>query len=248
MSNNEDGAPKPVGQTEVVHDEDGVSCDETDNPERCGYISIVGRPNVGKSTLLNHLVQQKISITSRKPQTTRHNVRAMKTVNNTQMIFVDTPGIHKPKNTAINRYMNRVAASAVLDVDVIIFVVDRDVWTDEDEIVLQRLKNADAPVILVVNKVDRLNDKTKLIPHIERVSEFLEYAEIVPSSALHGHNLDVLEEHICKRLPIGMHFYPEDQVTDRSCRFMAAELVREKITRQLGEELPYQIAVEIESF
>lgn len=215
---------------------------------RCGYAAIVGRPNVGKSTLLNHLIQQKISITSRKPQTTRQNVTGVKTQGDVQIIFVDTPGMHRKQTKAINRYMNRVATSATLDVDVVLFVVDRTVWTTDDDNVVERLQQSKVPVILVVNKMDCQEDKTALIPHLAHLQERLNPAEIIPVSALRGHNLDRLEEQIVKRLPVGIHLFPEDQITDKSSRFLAAELIREKITRQLGAELPYQIAVEIDQF
>jgi len=215
---------------------------------RCGYAAIVGRPNVGKSTLLNHLIQQKISITSRKPQTTRQNVTGVKTQGNVQIIFVDTPGMHRKQTKAINRYMNRVATSATLDVDVILFVVDRTIWTTDDDNVVERLQQSKVPVIVVVNKMDCQEDKAALIPHLALLQERLKPAEIIPVSALRGHNLDCLEEQIIKRLPQGIHLFPEDQITDKSSRFLAAELIREKITRQLGAELPYQIAVEIDQF
>lgn len=215
---------------------------------RCGYIAIVGRPNVGKSTLMNHLIQQKISITSRKPQTTRQNVTGIKTQGPNQMIFVDTPGLHKAQTKAINRYMNRMASSATLDVDVIVFVVDRLIWLEDDDNVVEKLQNTQAPIILVINKIDTLDDKTVLIPHLAHLQEKLNPAEIIPISALRNTNLDRLEAEIIKRLPEGIHHYPEDQITDKTSRFLAAELIREKITRQLGAELPYQIAVEIEEF
>ncbi len=214
----------------------------------CGYIAIVGRPNVGKSTLLNHLVEQKISITSRKPQTTRFNVTGVKTTANRQLIFVDTPGIHIEESKAINRYMNRVASSAILGVDIVIFVVDRTVWTDEDELVLEKIRSHAKNTIVVVNKVDKVADKSILVPHVKRIHDELNPAAIIPISALNNVNMSVLEEEIIKRLPEGEHHFPEDQITDKSSRFMAAELIREKIIRQLGAELPYQVAVEIESF
>lgn len=216
--------------------------------KRCGYIAIVGRPNVGKSTLLNYLVEQKISITSRKPQTTRHNVTGVKTVDHVQMIFVDTPGMHSNEPKAINRYMNRVALSATQGVDVVIFVVDQTHWTEEDELVLTKLMNHPEKVIVAINKVDQIEDKAVLMPHLAMLSEKLKQAEIMPLSALKGHNLPQLEAEVIKRLPLGEFLFPEDQVTDKSSRFMAAELVREKIIRQLGAELPYQVAVEIEQF
>lgn len=217
-------------------------------PTRCGCIAIVGRPNVGKSTLLNHLIRQKISITSRKPQTTRFNVTGVKTEGRAQMVFVDTPGMHKKESKAINRLMNRTAKSALAGVDLIVFVVDRTVWTEEDEMVMQRISARNRDVLVVVNKLDRIEDKTLLPPHLLRLQDWLQPAEIIPISALKNQNLDVLESEIVKRLPPGHYLFPEDQVTDKSARFLVAELIREKIMRQLGAELPYQVAVEIEEF
>jgi GTP-binding protein Era len=225
---------------------------DVDQPEttgsRCGYVAIVGRPNVGKSTLLNHILGQKISITSRKPQTTRNAVVGIKTEGDVQIIFVDTPGMHLGQQKAINRYMNKAATSAMKDVDVVVFVIDRFIWTEEDEAVAEKLQHLNCPIILAVNKVDQIEDKETLLPHLQSLSEKLNVAEIVPMSALRNTNLDRLEQLITERLPQGIHMYPEDQITDRSSRFMAAEIVREKITRQLGDELPYEMAVEIEEF
>jgi len=215
---------------------------------RCGYVAIVGRPNVGKSTLLNHILGQKISITSRKPQTTRNNVLGIKTEGNVQIMFVDTPGMHLGQQKAINRYMNRAANTAMKDVDVVVFLVDRFIWTEEDEAVAEKLQYANCPIILAVNKIDQIDDKETLLPHLEQLSQKLKIAEIIPLSALKNINLDRLESLIVDRIPLGVHMYPEDQITDRSSRFMAAEIVREKITRQLGDELPYEMAVEIEEF
>lgn len=215
---------------------------------RSGYIAICGRPNVGKSTLLNHLIEQKISITSRKPQTTRNNVLGIKTKGDTQMIFVDTPGIHKGQTKAINRYMNKTASSALKDVDVIVFVVDKDRWTDEDDWVCQQVAQQSVPVIVAVNKLDQFADKNAVLPQLQFVSDKLPTAEVIPISALRSQNLDQLENVIRGFLPQATHFYPEDQITDRSSRFLAAEIVREKITRQMGAELPHHVAVEIEEF
>ena len=215
---------------------------------RCGYVAIVGRPNVGKSTLLNHILGQKLAITSRKPQTTRHNMLGIKTEGDVQAVYVDTPGLHKHNDKALNRYMNRSASSALKDVDVVVFVVDRTRWTDEDQLVLEKVQHVKCPILLAVNKADRLEDKSELLPHLNWLAEQLPQAEIVPISALQGQNLDTLEKLVGERLPESEHFYPEDQITDRSSRFLAAELIREKIMRQLGAELPYQITVEIEEF
>ncbi|BCR25404.1 GTPase Era [Aquipseudomonas alcaligenes] len=221
----------------------------TDTPvTRCGYVAIVGRPNVGKSTLLNHILGQKLAITSRKPQTTRHNMLGIKTEGEVQAVYVDTPGLHKHNDKALNRYMNRSASTALKDVDVVVFVVDRTRWTDEDQMVLEKVQHVQCPILLAVNKADRLEDKSELLPHLEWLASQLPQAEVVPISALHGQNLDTLERLVAEHLPESEHFYPEDQITDRSSRFLAAELIREKIMRQLGAELPYQITVEIEEF
>lgn len=215
---------------------------------RCGYVAIVGRPNVGKSTLLNHILGQKISITSRKPQTTRHRVVGIKTQGNTQIVFVDTPGLHKRAGKAINRYMNRAASSAIRDVDVVVMVVDRTAWTEEDDMVLEQVVACERPVILAVNKVDLLEDKATLLPHIQGLSEKGDFLQILPISALNRHNVEQLEACIEAELPRSEHFFGEDQITDRSQRFLVAEIVREKIMRQLGDELPYAVTVEIEEF
>ncbi len=220
----------------------------TNAPRRCGYVAIVGRPNVGKSTLLNHILGQKISITSRKPQTTRHQVLGIKTADNHQIIFVDTPGLHIEAEKAINRFMNRAASAAIRDVDVIAFVVDRTAWTPEDANVLAQIQRSGLPTLLVVNKVDLLADKEDLLPHLQMLSGKADFAAILPVSALRQHNVDALEQQILQFLPEQDYFFPEDQITDRSQRFLAAEIVREKIMRQLGDELPYAITVQIEEF
>ena len=225
-----------------------MSSDHHGEKTQCGFVAIVGRPNVGKSTLLNHLIEQKISITSRKPQTTRHNVTGIKTEGDVQAVYVDTPGLHKHHEKAINRYMNRSASQALVDVDVVIFVVDRMQWTDEDEMVVSHLKKVKCPIILAVNKVDQIADKSKLLPHLQKLMEELTVKEVVPISALKSTNLDVLEKLVVAELPVSPFYFPEDQITDRSSRFLAAEIVREKVTRQLGDELPYQMTVEIEEF
>ena len=215
---------------------------------RCGYIAIVGRPNVGKSTLLNHLLGQKLCITSRKPQTTRHTLLGIKTEGTVQMIFVDTPGIHTNQERAINRVMNRSAASVISDVDVVIFVVDRFDWSDADEYVARYLSNSAVPVIVALNKVDMIDDKTELLPHLEFLASKVNASALIPLSALRKTNLNELEEKIKSFIPEQPHIFPEDQITDRSERFLVAEIVREKITRQLGAEVPYQVTVEIERF
>lgn len=215
---------------------------------RCGHVAIVGRPNVGKSTLLNHLVRQKISITSRKPQTTRNRILGISTSDSAQCLYVDTPGLDRRHGKAINRVMNETVMSVVGEVDVIVFVTERLLWREEDETVLDALRNARAPVLLAINKIDQVEDKSRLLPHIRRMSALHDFAEIIPVSALGGHNLDLLERKVCELLPESPFLFPADQVTDASSRFLAAELIREKITRQLGDELPYEVMVEIEKF
>lgn len=216
---------------------------------RSGYVAIIGRPNVGKSTLINRVLGQKLCITSRRPQTTRHRILGIKTDDDSQLIYVDTPGLHIDDKKAMNRYMNRAAASSIDDVDVILFVVDGMNWTDEDEKVLERLKvSAKAPVILVINKMDKLADKEVMLPHIQKLSAQFDYANVFPISARKGINLDELEKQIKQLVPEGDLIFPEDQITDRSSRFLAAELVREQLFRHLGQELPYSITVEIEQF
>jgi GTPase len=216
--------------------------------QKTGFVAIVGRPNVGKSTLLNRILGQKLSITSRKPQTTRHQILGIKTEDDIQVVYVDTPGMHRNQEKAINRYMNKAATAAVKDVDLIVMVVDRTRWTEEDDMVLQAVSQQRAPVVLVVNKVDFLKEKEELLPYLQEVSSRFKFDQIVPISAKTGNNVERLEKLIESYIPENQHFYPEDQITDRSSRFLAAELVREKIMRQLGDELPYSMTVEIEEF
>jgi GTP-binding protein Era len=221
----------------------------TDTLFRSGYIAIIGRPNVGKSTLINRILGQKLCITSRRPQTTRHRILGIKTTEQGQFIYVDTPGLHSDNKKAMNRYMNRAAASSIEDVDVVLFVVEGLKWTDEDQKVLKRLQNdAKAPVILVLNKADKLADKAALLPQIETLSQQFDFAAVVPISARKGMNTDLLEQEITKLMPEGELIYDEDQLTDRSSRFLAAEIVREKLFRFLGQELPYSLTVEVELF
>lgn len=217
-------------------------------PFRSGFVAIVGRPNVGKSTLMNHILGQKISITSSKPQTTRHRILGIKTTEECQVIYVDTPGVHLNAKKAMNRYMNRAATSSFEEVELILFLVEAGVWTEEDENVLNRLQTVKPPVVLVVNKVDRIKDKEELFPVLEQLSQKMDFASVIPLSALKGSNVKGLEKVVYERLPEGDPVFPEDYVTDRSERFLAAELVREKLMRGLGKELPYSTAVEIESF
>jgi len=216
--------------------------------DHCGYVAIVGRPNVGKSTLLNRILGQKISITTRKPQTTRHQILGIKTTDDAQVIYVDTPGIHRGSKKAMNRYMNKAAASVINDVDVVVFVVDGVRWQEDDQAILEKFKTVDAPVILALNKLDKLGDREQLLPHIQKISEKMSFKEIIPISATKGENIESLEAMVTSLLPASPAFFPEDQVTDKSERFVVAELVREKLMMRLGQEIPYSITVEIEQF
>ncbi|MDB2667450.1 GTPase Era [Luminiphilus sp.] len=215
---------------------------------KCGLVALVGRPNVGKSTLLNFLLEQKLSITSRKPQTTRQQVLGVKTVDADQMIFIDTPGLHRDEPKAINKAMNRSATSAMADVDLVLFLIDRGKWTEEDAWVLEKLRTVKAPVALIVNKMDLMDDPKALLPEMESLHALHDFAGVFPISALRQKNLDVLETFVRRNLPEGHHLFPEGQITNRTERFLAAELIREKIIRQLGDELPHTTAVEIEGF
>ena len=216
-------------------------------PTRCGMVSIVGRPNVGKSTLMNHLIGQKVSITSRKPQTTRHRIHGIHTRDHYQIIFADTPGIHTGQDRAFNRAMNDAAVSTLSGVDVVCMMVDGLKWTPADEHVLSLLpQHPEMPVLLIINKVDSLDDKAQLLPHIETLNERYPFDAVVPVSALREQNLEALEKALVERLPEGEFWYDEDQLTDRSLRFMAAEIIREKVVRQLGQEVPHQVSVEVE--
>jgi GTP-binding protein Era len=215
---------------------------------RCGYAAIIGRPNVGKSTLLNRIVGQKITITSPRPQTTRHKIIGIKTLPQGQIIYVDTPGLHRGGKSAINRYMNRTAKSALGDVDVVVWVIEALRWTEGEQDILTVLEENTAPIILVINKVDKLQDKGTLLPFLQETATRRDFAAVIPLSARKGDNVQRLETVVMSLLPEGVALFPEDQVTDRSERFLAAELVREKLMRRLGEELPYAVSVQIEEF
>lgn len=215
---------------------------------RAGYAALLGRPNVGKSTLLNRLIGQKLSITAPKPQTTRHLILGIRTLPEAQIVYVDTPGLHRQSRRAMNRYLNRAAASVLGYVDVVVFLVEALRWTDEDEDVLNRLVDFQGPVVLAVNKVDRISDKTRLLPFLQEIASKRNFVEVAPLSALEGDNVPALERIIARLLPEREFLFPEDQITTASERFLAAELVREKLTRLLREELPYALTVEIERF
>lgn len=218
------------------------------NHEKCGYVAIVGRPNVGKSTLLNCLLGKKISITTPKPQTTRTQILGVKTIAETQIVFIDTPGLHQAEKRAMNRYMNRLASAAIPDADVIVFVIEALRWQDDDELVLSKLTDVKAPVILVINKVDDIKDKSRLLPFIDRIKDKFHFLTIIPVSAKKSDNVNMLEKEIIKLLPENPHFFPSDQITDKSERFQIAELIREKLIQATEQEIPYSTTVEIESF
>ncbi|WP_150048368.1 MULTISPECIES: GTPase Era [Methylomonas] len=214
----------------------------------CGYVALIGRPNVGKSTLMNHLLGQKLSITSRKPQTTRHRILGIKTTDLGQAIFVDTPGMHGDEKKALNRYLNKAADSTLLGVDLVVWLLDGAFWHDYDERIFQKLHNADIPVILAINKIDKLKDKTELMEFLATAAQKYPFRHIVPISALKDKQLDVLEQYIMSLLPEADLIFPADQITDRSERFFVAEIIREKLTRRLGDELPYSLTVDIELY
>lgn len=215
---------------------------------RTGYVAIVGRPNVGKSTLMNHLLGQKLSITSRKPQTTRHRITGILSTHVMQAIFVDTPGIHAKEVRAINERMNKAATSALNDVDVVLFVVDGLKWVADDALVFEKLKTLKVPVVAVINKSDTIKSKADLFPHLIKLNETGVFKDIVPVSALRNHNLDELEKVIAKYLPIAEPIYDTEQITDRSERFLASEIIREKVMRSAGDEVPYDLTVQIDEF
>ena len=215
---------------------------------RCGTAAIVGRPNVGKSTLLNRLVGQKVSITASKPQTTRHRIGGVLSRGDAQIVFVDTPGLHRDRGSAMSRYLNRTARGAVDGVDVAIFLVEALRWTNEDDDVRRELRQAGRPVLLAPNKIDRIPGREALLPYLDRFRGEDGFDEVIPISARRGENLAVLADRVRARLPVAPAMFPADALTDRSERFLAGELVREKLTRKLDQELPYRLTVEIERF
>lgn len=219
-----------------------------ENSQRCGYVALVGRPNVGKSTLLNHLLRQKLSITSRKPQTTRRILLGVDTEGPYQAIYVDTPGIHHHAHREINRYMVRAATSVLPDVDLVVMIVDRDQWSDEDELVLAHLSKLAVPCLAVINKIDLLRDKQALLPAMSKLDGPGVFEEIFPVSALKNEGLDQLRDAIFKRLPERPQLFPPDQLTDQTERALVGEIVREKLMRRLGDEVPHHLAVVLEGY
>lgn len=216
------------------------------NQKYCGYIGLIGRPNVGKSTLLNKLLGQKLSITSRKAQTTRHRILGINNKEDHQLVYVDTPGIHAGNKKAMNRVMNKSASMTIVDVDVVVLIMDSLKHTPEDEYVLEKLANINVPVILVLNKVDKLKDIATVLPLIDSMRHKYNFVDIVPLSAKSGLNVELLETQLCKLIPKGEHLFYSDQLTDRPTKFIISEFIREKIFRLSGDELPYSVTVEIE--
>ena len=215
---------------------------------RSGYVAIIGRPNVGKSTLLNYILGFHLSITSKKPQTTRHRLLGIKTTPTAQAVYIDTPGLHQKYKGAMHRYMNKEAMTTLQDVDVIVFVVDGLKLTSEDDYVIDLLAQCEQPVILAVNKIDKIKNKELLLPFIEDLKNRLNFKDILPVSANKGSNVAELEQKIESCLHLSSPYFPEEQFTDKSDRFLASELIREKLMRLLGQELPYALAVEVEAF
>ncbi len=215
---------------------------------QCGMIAIVGRPNVGKSTILNRILGQKVSITSRKPQTTRHRIMGIDTQDNKQAVYVDTPGLHIEEKRAINRLMNKAASSSLADVSLVLFVVEGTRWTEDDEMVLEKIKQSGRKCWLIVNKIDKVSEQGDLLDTLSELNKKHEFAHLLPISAKQGKQIENLRQLIFSQLPESEFIFPEDYVTDRSSRFMAAEIIREKLMRFTGDELPYSTTVEIEQF
>ena len=216
--------------------------------KKTGMVSLIGKTNVGKSTLLNQLVEQKVSITSRKPQTTRQRLLGIKTEGSNQIIYVDTPGFHQGHKRALNKFMNKTALSSIEGVDIVLFVVDALNFSVTDEHLLSQVSTKDNQVMLVINKIDKVAKKEKLIPFVEEVTKLFPFSEVIPISALKRKNIDILEKEITKRLPAGAHLYPEDQIADSSERFLTSEIIREKCISRVGDEIPYRLSVVIDSF
>lgn len=215
---------------------------------RFGFAAIIGAPNVGKSTLLNELVGQKISIISRRAQTTRHRILGIKTEPEYQIVFVDTPGIHSDQKKSLNRVINKTALTSMTDVDLIVFMIDHNGWNSAAVTAFNHAKSKSTPIMLLINKIDKLKDKSQLLPLIDESRKIFDFVQIVPISALKIKDKSSLLSLIVESLPKGEPGFPEEQVTDRSMRFMASELVREQTFLALGQELPYSIAVEIAKF
>lgn len=219
-----------------------------DKPFRCGFVAVVGRPNVGKSTLINAILGQKISIVTPKPQTTRHRILAVDSSKDRQIVFIDTPGIHRKAGKAMNRMMNRTATNALIDADLVLFMSVAGRWTDEDQHVLHRLESASAPVIALLNKTDKVHPKEQLLQELAGMAERYDFAEAIPISAKRAHNLDRLMDVIPGFLPELEPLFPDDMITDRGQSFHASEVIREKLTLSLRQEVPYGLTVQIERY
>ena len=219
-----------------------------DELSKSGMISVIGRTNVGKSTFINKILGQKVFITSRKPQTTRNRLLGIKTKGHSQAVFIDTPGVHSGENRALNKYMNKVAFNSILGVDIVIFMLDSLKWTDQDQLILDRLPKDLSHVLLVINKVDLIDNKEHLLPHIKKLSSSYDFKEIIPVSSLRNQGLTTLENIIFSLLPERIHDYPEDQIADVPEKFVVSELIREKCITRVGDEIPYRISVVIDSF
>ena len=217
-------------------------------PFKVGFVALIGAPNAGKSTLLNHLLGQKISITSRRPQTTRHRILGIKTTDTSQVVYVDTPGMHLGGKKALNKYLNKTADASMLGVDVIVWVKDDMKWDDNDRSIIEKLKQAGTPVVLAINKIDKITNKQSLLPFIQKISLEHAFKSIIPISALTGKQLDEFEGLLLDLLPEGDLMFPEDQITDSSERFMTTEIIREKLIRRLGQEIPHSVTISIDQF
>lgn len=238
---------KPLQDSEIP--DSNIPGEDGQDPDfRFGYVAIIGRPNVGKSTLLNRILGQKVSIVTAKPQTTRQKIAGIKTTPQGQVVYVDTPGIHHTAKRALNRYMNRVAQASFRDVDLVMFLVEAGKWTRQDDFVAKALQAADVPVMLVLNKIDEVADKQSLLSFVEKDIDAGQYDSVMMISAKTGSGVAELEKRVLEKLPFSRPFYDEDQFTDRSERFLAAEMVREQLTMRLHQELPYAITVQIEEF
>lgn len=218
--------------------------------QKTGYVAIVGQPNVGKSTLLNHLLGVKLCITSRKPQTTRHAILGVNTLDDIQIVYIDTPGIHtlNKQPSAMNRYLNRAAIAALYDVDLIVFMVSGLQWNHQDKKVLDLIKKTKTPTILVINKIDMIKDKQTLLPHIEFLMSLYGFDQYIPLCAKDFDQVQAFQQQLLPIIPEGAHHFAPDQLTNRNDRFIASEILREKLMRSLGDELPYALAVSIELF
>ena len=218
------------------------------NKKRSGFVSLVGRTNVGKSTLINTLIEYKVSITSRKPQTTRFRVLGIKTKGNSQAIIIDTPGYHQGHNRALNKFMNKVAIDTLVGIDVLVFVVEALKWKEEDEVLFNKIPKELDNVILVINKIDKLKNKEELLPFIDKLRKLYQFSDIIPISALRKKNITQLERSVLTALPDSEFLYPEDQITDISERLLISEIIREKSISRVGQEIPYRTSVDIDNY